>query len=82
MLAPQTYRLADTQTVAINHQHQQVIAHAMAPAACGSKQPLDLTFVEEVFDPFMGVGGGRFLPTLNITRFGSYLGPLKTLVPV
>jgi hypothetical protein len=50
MLAPQTYGLADAQAVAIHHQHEQVIAHAVAPAACCSKQPLDLTLVEEVLD--------------------------------
>jgi hypothetical protein len=60
MLSPQTYRLADAQPVAIHHQHQQVIAHAMAPAACCSKQPVYLTLIKEVLDPFMGIGSGRF----------------------
>ena len=82
MLTPQTYRLADPQTVAIHHQHQQVVAHAMTSTARGSEQPLDLTLVKEILDPLMSIGRGRFPPTLNITPLGCHLGPHVTLQPV
>src|SRR5262245_18104398 len=54
-----------------------MVAHAMTASTGGNQQPLDLTLVEEVFGPFMGVGGGRFRRTLNISRLGAHLRPSR-----
>ena len=59
LIAPQSDHLADLQAVAIHHQHQQTIAHAVAPGLGGLEQCRDLRLGQEILGPFVPVGSLR-----------------------
>ena len=55
--AAQAGRLADAQAVAEHHQHQEMVAGAVASRLGGLQQRADLGPAEEVLAPLMRVGG-------------------------
>jgi hypothetical protein len=68
-VTPQRHCLADPQAVAIHHEHQQMVAHAM-PCGLGSiEQRGDFGLRQEVLGPFVAVGGTGTV-TFDISPLG------------
>jgi hypothetical protein len=57
VVAAQADRLADTQPMAVHHEHQQVIADAVSPSLGGLEQVRHFGLVQKILAPLMGIRG-------------------------
>src|SRR5262249_52904460 len=59
LIASQSNRFADPQSVAVHHQHQKMIARAVPATLRRLKQSFNLLFVQEILAALVRVGGAR-----------------------
>ena len=75
LIAPQSDRFTHPQPVPVHHQHQQMIARAVAAILRGVEQLLDFHIIEKILAALMRIGGLPH-PQFRGTLYTSPLGRL------
>src|SRR5215213_10923893 len=56
LVAAKADRFADAEPVAVHHENEQVVTHAVPPSSCGFQERLDLARRQKVLGPLVRIG--------------------------